>query len=825
MRHTLSLSLSILTLCALAACGGGSTSPDPVPTPTPTPTPTPAAPAIASFGASPGMVNAGQEFALTWNVTGATSISIDQGIGNVTGAVSKMASASAGITYTLTASNAQGSTTATTTVIVAPPTTVGTYPVMYVTQTPVSGFASRTTTFGNHLASPQSVPRGGDLMIRYPDGSVRNLTQEAGFGSTGFQGSNAIAVREPSVHWSGTKALFSMVIGSPSKQYEVQQFQWQLYEVSGLAKGATAQITKVARQPAYNNVSPFYGSDERVLFTSDRPRGGEPHLYPQLDEYESFPIVTGIWSLEPASGDLRLLNHTVSGAFSPSLDSHGRIIFTRWDHLQQDQQADADRASTGTPPNGSFSYADESAGAARLPLQKEVFPEPRSETHPDNVANQVNGHTFNHFMPWQLNEDGTSEETLNHVGRHEFGPSYIPRTFKNDSSLSDFSVASLFANRTVLRSDGGIFHLREDPLHPGQYYGSNVREFGTAGANQIVRFTGAPSLNAETMVVTAITHPDTAGFTADGGTPAANHSGMYRNPLPLSDGSLVSVHTSETRLDTNEGTRAAPRYRYQFRLKSMKASGSYFVADAALTPGTRKAIWYWDPDTRVDFDGTLWELDPVEVAPRAKPARRSDALEAPERAVLLEENVDEAQLRAWLSANKLALIVTRDNTSRDRGERQQPFNLQVPGGVSKKGDAGKVYDISHLQLFQADQVRGYGGVNSPREGRRPLAQVMHDPKAANPASPGAPAGSVKLGADGSSAAFVPAQRAMTWQLTDASGKAVVRERNWISFQPGEIRTCASCHGLNTKDQAGGFPPINKPEALRTLLRHWKQLPK
>ncbi|UUZ54552.1 hypothetical protein LP419_40685 [Massilia sp. H-1] len=162
---------------------------------------------------------------------------------------------------------------------------------------------------------------------------------------------------------------------------------------------------------------------------------------------------------------------------------------------------------------------------------------------------------------------------------------------------------------------------------------------------------------------------------------------MYRNPLPLSDGSLVSVHTSETRLDTNEGTRAAPRYRYQFRLKSMKPSGSYFVADAALTPGTRKAIWYWDPDTRVDFDGTLWELDPVEVAPRAKPARRSDALEAPERAVLLEENVDEAQLRAWLSSNKLALIVTRDNTSRDRGERQQPFNLQVPGGVSKKGDA------------------------------------------------------------------------------------------------------------------------------------------
>jgi len=771
------------------------------------------------------MVNAGQSFALTWNVAGATSISIDHGIGDVTGTSSRTVSASSAITYTLTATNAQGSTTLSTSVIVAPPVTASSYPILYVTQTPVSGFASRTTTFGNHLASAQAVPRGGDLMIRYPDGSVRNLTQEAGFGATGFQGNNAIAVREPAVHWSGTKALFSMVIGSPATRYEVRQFQWQLYEVSGLAKGETAAIVKIAQQPAYNNVSPLYGSDDRILFTSDRPRGGEAHLYPQLDEYESSPIVTGIWSLEPASGVLRLLNHTVSGAFSPSIDSFGRVIFTRWDHLQQDQQADADRANPGAPPNGAFLYADESAAAARLPLANEVFPEPRLSSHPENVANRANGHTFNHFMPWQLNEDGTSEETLNHVGRHEFGPSFIPRAFNNDASLLEFSRPTLFANRSLLRQDGGLFHLREDPLNPGRYYGSNVREFGTASANQLVRVTGSPTLNGENMVITPVTHPETANFTVDGATPNAQHTGMYRNPLPMSDGSVVAVHTAETRLDTNEGTRALPRYRYQFRLTALKASGDYFVPERSLTGGTRKALWYWDPDTRVDFDGTLWELDPVEVAPRARPARRSDALEAPERAVLLEEGVDEAQLRAWLSANDLALIVTRDNTSRDQGERQQPFNLRVPGGVSKTGDGGKVYDISHLQLFQADQIRGYGGVATPKAGRRPLAQVMHAPKAQNPANPGAPAGSVKLGLDGSSAAFVPARRALTWQLTDAAGKAVVRERNWLSFQPGEIRTCASCHGLNTKDQAGGFNPINKPEALRTLMKYWKQLPK
>lgn len=816
----------LLALAALTACGGGGGStPTPAPTPTPTPTPVPAAPVIASFASDPAMVNAGQNFALTWSVTGATSISIDQGIGDVTGSSSRMASSPAGITYTLTATGAGGTRTATATVIVAPPAAAASNPILYVTQVPVSGFATRTTTFGNHHASAQAVPRGGDLMIRYPDGSVRNLTQEAGFGASGFQGATAIAVREPSVHWSGTRALFSMVVGAPPVQYEHGSFRWQLYEISGLAQGATASIVKVPRQPAYNNVSPFYASDDRVLFTSDRPRGGEAHLYPQLDEYESSPIVTGIWSLDPASGDLRLLNHTVSGAFTPSVDSFGRVIFTRWDHLQQDQQADADRAMPGNPPNGAFTWADESAAAARLALTAEVFPEPRSGNHPDNLANQANGHTFNHFMPWQLNQDGTSEETLNHVGRHEFGASYIPRAFRNDSSLSDYSREAVFANRTYLHGDGGMFHLREDPLHPGTYYGSNVREFGTASANQIVRFSGSPALNGETMVMTAVTHPATAGYTADGATAGPSHSGMYRNPLPMSDGTLVAVHTAETRLDANEGTRAAPRYRYQFRLNALKANSNYFAAERLLTAGTRKALWYWDPDVRVDFDGVLWELDPVEVAARSRPPGRSDALEAPERAVLLEESVDEVQLRAWLAANDLALIVTRDNTSRDRGERQQPYNLRVPGGVSKVGDGGKVYDISHLQLFQADQVRGYGGAASPGAGRRPLAQALHDPKAKNPPNPGAPAGSVKLGADGSSAAFVPARRAMTWQLTDAAGKAVVRERNWISFQPGEIRACASCHGLNTQDQAGGFAPLNKPEALRTLMRYWKTIPK
>jgi hypothetical protein len=62
---------------------------------------------------------------------------------------------------------------------------------------------------------------------------------------------------------------------------------------------------------------------------------------------------------------------------------------------------------------------------------------------------------------------------------------------------------------------------------------------------------------------------------------------------------------------------------------------------------------------------------------------------------------------------------------------------------------------------------------------------------------------------------------VTWQLTDAAGTGIVRERYWLTFQPGEIRSCASCHGLNTKDQASQSVPQNKPEALRALLKFYK----
>ncbi|MEX8518235.1 MAG: hypothetical protein AB3X44_06945 [Leptothrix sp. (in: b-proteobacteria)] len=669
-------------------------------------------------------------------------------------------------------------------------------PILFVTQVPTStDFSSRVGSFANHLTQVKLTPRGGDLMIRYPDGTLRNLTKEAGYGMDGLQGAGAIAVREPSVHWSGTKAIFSMVIGAPTQQYYDVSANWQLYEVTGLGKGETVKITKVANQPAYNNVSPFYGTDDRVLFTSDRPRGGETHLYPQLDEYESTPTITGIWSLNPATAELRLLNHTVSGAFSPFIDSFGRVIFTRWDHLQRDQQND-------DGGYGAFNYTSEVAAAAKLTGAPEVFPEPRSAS--SSVFGPVNGFTFNLFTPWEVNEDGSNEQTINHIGRHELSFGGFTRSFSADSSLLDYMSAGFNANKKFIRGDGGIFQVREDPRNPGTYYGIYGREFGELGASQLIKFQGYIGLDAEKIAVTDASDPNLA-------------SGRFRNPLPLANGQIIAAYTPSSTIGTPTSVEFTLR-----QLSLNTATGLYTAGTTALTGGITKSVSWYDPDSKISYSGKLWELEPTEVAARLRPVtRNAPALEAPEKSIFTEENVDETALRNWLKANNLAMIVTRNQTSRDRADQQQPYNLQVPGGAKTVGNSGKVYDIAHYQILQADSVRAY----TNRSGRRPLAQPMHDAGGKNAPNTSGPLGSVKIAADGSTAAFVPARRALTWQTTDTGGNAVVRERVWITFQPGEVRVCAACHGVNEADQAGHPAPQNKPEALRTLLRYWNTLPK
>jgi hypothetical protein len=68
-------------------------------------------PVIGVFSNNPAMINSGGTSALLWNVTGATSVSIDQGIGQVNVAGTMLVSPAKSTVYTISATNSAGTVT------------------------------------------------------------------------------------------------------------------------------------------------------------------------------------------------------------------------------------------------------------------------------------------------------------------------------------------------------------------------------------------------------------------------------------------------------------------------------------------------------------------------------------------------------------------------------------------------------------------------------------------------------------------------------------------------------------------------------------------
>ncbi len=105
--------LGLITILSLgfSGCGGGGGGGAPASPPPSSP------PTVASFSASPASISTGQTSTLSWSVSGANSLAIDHGVGTVSG-INVGVSPAATTTYTLSATNSVGTTSATTTVTV-----------------------------------------------------------------------------------------------------------------------------------------------------------------------------------------------------------------------------------------------------------------------------------------------------------------------------------------------------------------------------------------------------------------------------------------------------------------------------------------------------------------------------------------------------------------------------------------------------------------------------------------------------------------------------------------------------------------------------------
>lgn len=109
---------------------------------------------IYTFSVVPNIITQGETANLSWNVIGATTVSIDQGIGSVSLVGTRIITPAQSTTYTLTASNMTRTTTATVQILV--------YPYSPPPQTPYIGF---TTDF---IANTMTV-HSADANIKWRD--------------------------------------------------------------------------------------------------------------------------------------------------------------------------------------------------------------------------------------------------------------------------------------------------------------------------------------------------------------------------------------------------------------------------------------------------------------------------------------------------------------------------------------------------------------------------------------------------------------------------------------------------------------------------------
>jgi hypothetical protein len=130
-------------------------------------------PGISIFNATPGSILAGQNSSLRWEVSGATTVSIDQGIGTVSASGTRAVSPATTTTYTLTATNSHGSVTALVTVVVSP--------------------SSAHPVIESFSASPPSIVVGQSSTLQWEISGATTVSINQGIGSVPVSGTRVVS--------------------------------------------------------------------------------------------------------------------------------------------------------------------------------------------------------------------------------------------------------------------------------------------------------------------------------------------------------------------------------------------------------------------------------------------------------------------------------------------------------------------------------------------------------------------------------------------------------------------------------------------------------
>ena len=309
-------------------------------------------------------------------------------------------------------------------------------------------FAAIGSVFANHLGDIQYArPRRRSLHPSIPTACCAISRPKRGYGipAGSLQGGRTRSrCAIPPCTGPARRRVFSMVIGAPTEQYGNSVYYWQIYEITGFGEGETASDLQ-GRQPAATTTTtcsrrttPTATSFSFPIACGTRRRWDRPicvrgdrYLYPQLDEYESAPTPTGLWKLDPATGELWLMQHSVSG----SSMAVRRQLRPRDLHALGSSAARSAERRGCDDRYGTFNYSGE--GPESVPTLDRTRSVPRAAIHRAAEHDRHPAARVQSVLPVAVIQDGTGEETLNHIGRHEL-QNYFNHTFNTDPDLHEF---------------------------------------------------------------------------------------------------------------------------------------------------------------------------------------------------------------------------------------------------------------------------------------------------------------------------------------------------------------------------------------------------
>lgn len=145
----------------------------------------PGLPVINSFNSTPAAVADGSPAVLNWDVSNATALIIDQGVGSVSSSGTSIVTPAATTTYTLTAVNAAGAITKSVTVAVNSSS--------LTTTVPVTPFPSGPLPVASFTINPGGITPSGTAVLNWNVANASNVAIDNGIGPVPVSGSRAVS--------------------------------------------------------------------------------------------------------------------------------------------------------------------------------------------------------------------------------------------------------------------------------------------------------------------------------------------------------------------------------------------------------------------------------------------------------------------------------------------------------------------------------------------------------------------------------------------------------------------------------------------------------